>query len=495
MIKEVWLSVRKACIWALAPVGMLVAFACQDEIVAERQPVVSGDEISFTVGRDSVQSVVSRSQKKMSRHFITMVGNDSVFLQVIEEKNSDLPFGLQDETSRSASFTNENLKSFNLYAYLNDDVQFMNNTKVTFDKVWTYSPIKYWPNNEGDYISFYGYALYNDNGRFTDFSVDKASQSASFSYELPDAASGNEEVKNDAVNQPDLIFAIAPEQKKQEINGKVNLAFHHALSAILFKMGNMPEGVMITDISLKSVSTSGTCTYGINEDGMTFTWEDRNVEGNYTQTFNKTKINENGEEQLITGDEQLFMMIPQDLDEAILEISFKVGEKIHVLQSPLNLEDFPQAWNADTKYTYVISTTGLVDVEVDDTCTATVKSDVKIQNTGFSDAYIRVAIVGYWVNEAGIVVKPWSFGDLEKGEIDWIYDGNPYWETVSDANDWSDYWECGEDGFYYYRHKVSPTRYTYPLFDKYTLKEETPFNGAELIVNVVVQAVDDDSKW
>ena len=507
MIKEVLTSVRKTCIWALAPVGMLVAFSCQDDIVAERQPVSVGNEISFAIGGDSVQSVISRSGKKMSRHFITMMGKDSVFLQAIEEKNHELPFDLRNRISRSASFIDENLKSFNLYAYLNDDAQFMNDTKVSLDeeksdennKVWSYSPIKYWPNNEGDYISFYGYALYNNNGDFTNFTINKLKQSASFSYELPAATSNDEEVKNDAEKQPDLIFSITPEQKKKAINGKVNLVFHHALSAILFKMGNMPEGVVITDISLKSVSTSGDCTYSlVEEDGemnMVFKWSGQNEDGNYTQTFNKTKTTESGE-VLITGNEQLFMMIPQNLDEAILEISFKVGEKTHVLQSPLNLEDFPQSWNADTKYTYVISTSEMVDVEIDDLCTATVKSDVKIQNTGFSDAYLRATVVGYWVNQAGIIVEPWSFEDDTKGSIDWSYDGTAYWESVSNASKWGDYWERKEDGFYYYKHIVSPTQYTYPLFDKYTLKEDAvPFEGAELIVNVVVQAVDDNLKW
>lgn len=463
-------------------------------MVAERQPVAMGDEISFAVVGDSVWA--SRSEKTMSRHFITMMGNDSVFLQVVEEKNDELPFTEPDKDARSASFTSESLSSFTLFAYLNDDKEFMKNQSVSknTDGDWQYSPIKYWPNNPEDYISFYGYALYNDNGTFSDLAIDKGERSVSFTYALPQAETDPD--KNDAVNQPDLIFAIAPEQSKEDHGGAVELSFHHALSSILFKMGNLPKGVKILDISLKSVSTSGTCISEIGEDGMSFDWTDQNTDGNYTQAFNVTKETEKDVLDLISLNERLFMMIPQKLDNAQIEIKFQVGEKIQVLQSPLNLEDFPEAWVADKKYTYVIATSGMVDVEVEDECTPTVKSDVKIQNTGFSNAYIRAAIVGYWVNEAGIVVQPWSFEDSNKGEIDWNYDETPYWEPATGASDWDDYWTYNEtDGFYYYKFQLSPTQYAYPLFDKYTLKEKGPFIGAELIVNVVIQAVDDKSKW
>jgi len=479
--------------WALAPIGMLAAFSCQDDLVAERQPVASGDEIAFSVASDSTWAAMSRSEKKMNRHFITMIGKDSVFLQVVEEKNTDMPFATQDDESRSASFTTENLKSFSLHAYYNNKEQFMMNQVVNKSgDNWTYSPVKYWPNNPGDVISFYGYARYNDKGTFTAPDIDEEYQKGSFSYTLPAAETDAE--KNDAINQPDLIFAITPDQKKPTVTDKVELVFHHALSAILFKMGNLPEGVMITDVSLKNVSTSGECIYQLGENDMKFAWELEEDKADYTQTFNVTKTGT--EEQLISEGEKLFMMLPQNLTEndVLLEISIKVDKKVHVLQTRLDLEDFPKAWAADTKYTYIISTNGLVDVEIEDECTPTIKSDVKIQNTGLSDAYIRATIVGYWVNEAGIIVSPWSFDDKTKGTIDWETEKEPYyWQAVSGATKWSDYWKKGEDGFYYYKYLVSPTQYVYPLFDTYTLKEDAPFSGAELIVNVVVQAK--DASW
>jgi hypothetical protein len=70
------------------------------------------------------------------------------------------------------------------------------------------------------------------------------------------------------------------------------------------------------------------------------------------------------------------------------------------------------------------------------------KSNVKIKNTGDTDAYIRVAVVVTWKNANGNVYafKPVEGADYE---IDWAYD---------DDNPTA--WEKGLDGFYYYTKSV-----------------------------------------
>ena len=483
MIKEVLTSVRKTCMWALAPIGMLAAFSCQDDLVAERQPVASGDEIAFSVASDSTWAAMSRSEKKMNRHFITMIGKDSVFLQVVEEKNTDMPFATQDDESRSASFTTGNLNSFSLHAYYNNKEQFMMKQVVNKGEGdnWTYSPVKYWPNNPDDVISFYGYARYNNKGTFTAPDINMENKSGSFSYTLPAAETDAE--KDDAVNQPDLIFAITPDQKKPTVTDKVELVFHHALSAILFKVGEMPDNVTITDISLKKVSTSGNCNYRLaTEDDIdepdklepgdiVFDWSNQNSGGTYTQTFNKTIDAEN---KMISGDDDWFMMIPQQLDDVILSVSFQIGQKDYNLEYAL--KNLPQAWEADTKYTYLIYTSGEVEVEVHDNVTPTVKSNVEIQNTGLATSYIRATVVGYWVNESDDIVAPWEFNNSQG--------------TIIKDDNWGSYWEEGTDGFYYHKSPVTPGEFTHPLFDKYELTAQPPIVGAQLIVNVVVQARD-----
>lgn len=74
-----------------------------------------------------------------------------------------------------------------------------------------------------------------------------------------------------------------------------------------------------------------------------------------------------------------------------------------------------------------------VTCEVEETFNGTTKSSVKIENTGTTDAYIRIAVIANWCNSAREIVKPWT-------------------GTIS-YND--TYWEQGADGYYYYLKDVS----------------------------------------
>lgn len=96
---------------------------------------------------------------------------------------------------------------------------FMNNTQVKWDytnKKWVYSPIKYWPNNTSDKVSFFAYAPYdaskvwNSSNPYTHFVV-------------------NETV----LSQVDLLFALGLTDKTKQ-SGKDSLlfAFKHALSKV-----------------------------------------------------------------------------------------------------------------------------------------------------------------------------------------------------------------------------------------------------------------------
>lgn len=134
------------------------------------------------------------------------------------------------------------LHGFGVSAYYTKDKKFeagefetfMDNTKVYFDDqkgAWTYSPIKYWPNNEGDQLSFFAYAPYgHENITFTD-----PDNRSSFTFE----------VKNNVREQVDLIYHkasgdnVAGVEKsidltKPTISSTVNFNFWHALSRIAF---------------------------------------------------------------------------------------------------------------------------------------------------------------------------------------------------------------------------------------------------------------------
>ena len=106
---------------------------------------------------------------------------------------------------------------------------------------------------------------------------------------------------------------------------------------------------------------------------------------------------------------------------------------------------------------------------VEDFTDKTTKKDVRIQNTGTTDAYIRAMIVANWCTANGKVVKTASP----------TYVGLP-------GSGWVEH-----DGFYYYTQPVAPNQTT----DSYLFTSCTPNNaekpeGADhLEVNIICQAV------
>lgn len=140
--------------------------------------------------------------------------------------------------SRAALAGDEALQKdgFGVFAYYTGQVawadygekatpNFMDNQQVTWDgSEWTYSPVKYWPNNYGDKVSFFAYAPYNGSGITT----------TTGSSEIQFAVNEN------VLDQVDLLYAEQDEntvdKTKQSITGNVHFTFKHALSAIALQV-------------------------------------------------------------------------------------------------------------------------------------------------------------------------------------------------------------------------------------------------------------------
>lgn len=113
---------------------------------------------------------------------------------------------------------------------------FMHNQMVKYDKtksVWTYSPVKYWPNRPGDKISFFAYAPYESdwkNGTKAGVVVSAAGEKGipfiDFTLKAEDKLD----------KMVDLVVADAMDQTySQATGGKVSFQFEHTLSRISFK--------------------------------------------------------------------------------------------------------------------------------------------------------------------------------------------------------------------------------------------------------------------
>ena len=141
-------------------------------------------------------------------------------------------FGSYVPYTRTAAITNANITDFGVYACYNPSggwtadltPNFMFDQKVEGSAAagFSYSPLKYWPRNEGETISFFAYAPYKsqENG-ITESSSPSSAGSPLIRYTLPDSEAA----------QVDLLRA-APVLGRTSFDGQVRFNFSHVLSRI-----------------------------------------------------------------------------------------------------------------------------------------------------------------------------------------------------------------------------------------------------------------------
>lgn len=184
----------------------------------------------------------------------------------------DIPIGfagtVEDEAhTRSNDLTTNNLLSMGIFAYYTgssnwttaDTPNFMYNQPVTrtgSTAPWTYSPVKYWPNNDADKISFFAYAPYvkEASGSNPSFAGDATTPGyPALGYTVP----------TKEADQTDLLAAVPLLDQTYESNsGKVSFAMQHALTrvAIFMKSGDNVTNKKLTAFSLQAIQT-GTMTF------------------------------------------------------------------------------------------------------------------------------------------------------------------------------------------------------------------------------------------
>lgn len=125
------------------------------------------------------------------------------------------------------------------------------------DGSWTYSPVKYWPGNTTDKISFFAYAPYVDEaatgGSNPTLSSNGAKGFPTLSYTVPSAEN----------NQVDLLAAVPlMNQGYADNSGTVKFRLKHAMTkvGVYVKSNDNVAGKKVTAFSITSAK-SGTLTY------------------------------------------------------------------------------------------------------------------------------------------------------------------------------------------------------------------------------------------
>lgn len=173
------------------------------------------------------------------------------------------------------------------YGASNINPDFMYNTKVYYDGYnWTYSPLKYWPNGEGDtttdsetpyYVSFFAYAPYSDGNENT-----------AEGYCIPAISTQNEQgnpwlvyrLHTNIAEQVDLLWA-KPLIDQTKASSTLTMEFQHALACvgdeITIDLSNTKKEALkalvttpVTAVSLQL--TDITINYTLTEKGKLTLW-------------------------------------------------------------------------------------------------------------------------------------------------------------------------------------------------------------------------------
>lgn len=469
---------------------IIIITACEDDKIAGNK---NDGRISFEIVNETVvarsNDVDTVSIDTVSggrRSNVLTINGDTIFFSFKEQDNTDLRMlkPVKRAQSRDAAFDNDEVKIPKIFATaILEDVNktvYFQNAGVDIDKEDGIGTTGYyWP---VDKLSFFAHAVSKDNVTVAPtYSTNGETHSGTFSYTLP--VPSTEDVKKDATNQPDVVFAITPNQDEQE---SVPLQFHHALSAIVFKVGTMPEGVSLKNIVIEGVYSSGICSMVSTSStdkprDILFDWT---ITDETPDTYIEHLDNQNAVEgEQMGGKNAMFMLVPQDMtDETKLTLNFSVNGRDYKLER--NFKDFISSWEADKKYIFTIGLPDEVKVEVTDVVNGLKKEDVKITNVGLSTAYIRAKIIGYWVipddenEEEWYIVSGWMETD---GKFDW---GTTTSETETT------HWRKHTDGYYYYMRPVDFGETTEkPLFLSYELTATAPVVNAQLELIIAAQAV------
>lgn len=247
-----------------------------------------------------------------------------------------------DETRGTPISTLTQMSNFSSFCYKSsDNSEFYYNMKC--DNEGTLAEKRTWPAD----ISLKFFAVHPYDGNGENFGGN-GSTGISYNFKL------NPNVKQ----QVDLMYATTGDLA-YHAEERAPLHFNHALTAVNFVMGDDFRFYgHLKEIKLKNVYTTGTFTLptgATTKEGATATGTWSNLGGqNVVVNDHEFDITTGPEHhgQLITTGDNVFLMIPQALDDVVAEVTLDVsGEEITVSGS---LAGSP-AWEAGTTRTYVIS--------------------------------------------------------------------------------------------------------------------------------------------
>ena len=426
--------------WALA-VSSVVMVSCE---VMDDYMHVDSSVIKFGVDADADGAPSTRATQYADSPVVMLGegGSDTLYLHASIDVNTatvskEAKAGTRGVPINSGNFQAE-CKNFGVTAYTQGDGKlFMSDEEVSnyANEAWSPSGgARYWPEDET--LDFYAYAPYSfkdnkqfDNGALT---IDKTDHTMSFSYTVPTTTDGN-----DAVAQPDIMFAYAAcSRSTTNERGNVPLEFAHALAGVKFVASDI-AGCTINSITLKGLYGKGDCTFtpaseegaGEENPSVTFTWSNLGDKKDFTQAFGvELNDQQSGEQQITKKPETTFMMLPQELNDATIEINLTTkDDKQHTLVGKLASNNLT-AWEAGKIYTYKISSES-----INWTYVFEVTPSITLPLGGTSSTYNVVSYRYRTQNPSVKEAVAWNVTSKSGTETEYQTPGNPVLPIEADA--------------------------------------------------------------
>ena len=378
-------------IGTVAAVAVMLSSCAKNEVISSRRPALDPDAIAFSVssGFVPVDMPESKSGGQAEEKPAVLLGDsgDTLYLHPSVVPN-ERGFSAAPETRGVPIEDPEDpngIDSFFVTAKINDgvietpDALYIDEEEVTRigegGTIWTTSEGQhFWP-DESTTLDFYAYAnigFDNNSPAYAEKLVCEYGK-LGFSYKI--VSSGPE--GSDAVQQPDILFALASASRSQTEggDGTVDLNFEHALAGIQFRAKNIAGGT-IKSITIKNVYGQGDCEYTLSDETTdsgarmngTFEWSKLSDKKDFTQTM-LVKVNESSTlpdgtlQDVTTGannKKMTFMMIPQSTEgvEVEIELEGDLDKKTYTVSGKLSGPDpsSPVTWEAGNLYIYDIST-------------------------------------------------------------------------------------------------------------------------------------------
>ncbi len=192
--------------------------------------------------------------------------------------------------------------------------------------VWGYSPLKYWPNADGDRLSFFAYTPHTDN--CTALEVLTANTDPGYPrlrYTLPTYIP----------DQVDVLTAVNLDQTRT--SGAVSFAMNHALTQIRFSAKRKPDtsGDFLTSMKVTGVTLKGGSNTGIailTPAGIDWEIPITSLETMHFELTSKAGLIDTATYIKLSDDEFLplttfgydLMLMPQPLDDIFIDVDMYI---------------------------------------------------------------------------------------------------------------------------------------------------------------------------